>query len=150
MNEITQQEHYRVWIIREVLWRDMDALGHMNNVTPLYYFEDARVEYFRNLSKQRRSDWDSILARVECDYIGQAHMGEKLVVAIKTHLIGDKSFTLEYLVSERETSRVVCRGKSVTVCFNYHTQATCSVPEDLIEHMEHLEQRTIERTKPKA
>lgn len=145
MNEITIKENFKVWVIREVLWRDLDALGHMNNVTALYYFEDARVEYFRDLVHGIKSkDWNSILARVECDYIGQGFMGEKLVVAIKVQEIRNKSFTFEYLISELELSRVVCRGKSVSVCFNYHDQETCQVPDDLVGYLENREGRKID------
>lgn len=147
MNEITSSENFKIWVIREVLWRDMDGLGHMNNVTALYYFEDVRVEYFRGIVQGLKSmDWNSILAHVECDYIGQGFMGEKLVVAVKAGEIRNKSFTFEYLISELETSRIVCRGRSVSACFDYHTQKTCRVPDDLMEYLEKRENRKIERT----
>ncbi len=146
MNELTLQEGYKVYLVREVLFRDLDAMGHMNNVTPIYYFEDARVAYFRLIS----DGWDfkganSILAHVECDYLGQAFIGEHLIVAIKTAKLGKKSFTFEYLITERETSRVVCRGQSVGVCFSYSDQKTCEVPDDLIEELEKIEGHPIER-----
>jgi acyl-CoA thioester hydrolase len=144
MNDITRREGYKVWIAREVLFRDLDAMGHMNNVTPIYYFEDARIVYFRMIA----DGWDfkgatSILARVECDYLGQAFMGEHLVVAVKAVKVGKKSFTFEYLVSERETSRVVCRGTSVGVCFRYSDQKTCEVPPEFIRELEKIEGRPI-------
>lgn len=148
MNEITKKEGYKVWAVREVLFRDLDMLGHMNNVTPLYYFEDARVVYFKRLQADSAgTDWNSILARVECDYVAQAFMGENLVVAAKVASIGRKSFVIEYLISEQETSRVVCRGKSVSVCFHYDKQQTCAVPDSFIERLEQIEGRSIERTK---
>jgi len=33
----------------EVRWRDLDALGHVNNVVYFTYLEQARIHYLRGL-----------------------------------------------------------------------------------------------------
>jgi acyl-CoA thioester hydrolase len=146
LNEISKNEGYEVALVREVLFRDLDAMGHMNNVTSIYYMEDARVEYFKQLGQAGlQAGVETVLARVECDYVTQAHMGEKLIVAIKTSLIGSKSFTFDYLISELETSRVVCRGTSISVCFHYSEGKTCIVPDAFVAELERIEKKPIPR-----
>ncbi len=144
MNEITKAEGYKVWVEREVLFRDLDALAHMNNVTPIYYMEDVRVVYLKEMGAiGQRSGVETILASVQCDYITQAHMGEVLVVALKVAEIGTKSFSFEYLISEKETSRVVCRAQSVSVCFKYAEGQTCVIPEEVVAELERIEGNPI-------
>ena len=39
----------------EVRWREMDALGHVNNARYLTYFETGRIAYFERLSPDKRT-----------------------------------------------------------------------------------------------
>ena len=145
MNDITKSEGFNFWIKREILFRDIDALGHMNNVTAIYFYEDVRVAYMKKLSGYiKGAHFNSILARVECDYIGQAFMGETVIVGMKVAQLGSKSIVFEHLISDLETSKIICRGKSVNVCYEYDNQQTCVVPRLIIEGLEKIDGRTFE------
>src|SRR3954447_17719689 len=47
---------YPVVVEQAVVWGDMDAYRHVNNVVYFRYFENARLEYFRRL------DWPALEA----------------------------------------------------------------------------------------
>ncbi len=144
MNYITKEKGYNFWIEREILFRDIDALGHMNNVTAIYYYEDVRVAYYKKLAEMLKTDHDNtILARVECDYLGQAFMGETVIVAMKVCRLGKKSVTYEHLISEKESSRIICTGKSVSVCYEYANQQTCVVPQHFLLGLQKMEKREL-------
>ena len=87
---------YKFKILQEVAWGDMDAFGHVNNVTYMKYFENARAKFFTHLSI-----WESngisvksgmVLSHIEMDYRKQVRFPEKLVVTISVQNITKKSF----------------------------------------------------------
>ena len=75
----------------QIRWRDLDALGHVNNAVYLTYFELARLAYIRTLLgadapiDQRTLlpvDFQFILAEVTCHYRSPATLGDQLVATI--------------------------------------------------------------------
>ena len=78
-------------------WRDMDAIGHINNETILSYFEDVRVRYLSSLSIDINSQSESnsvILASMKIDYYHQVNYPDIFDVGCRIIRIGTKSFDL--------------------------------------------------------
>jgi acyl-CoA thioester hydrolase len=122
-------EGYRVVFEHEVLFRDLDALGHVNNVAFIAFMEDARVKYWKALRRgldARRIDF--ILGDVTCRYHSPAHFGETLMVGIRVAGLGNKSFRFEYRMEDKATGRVVVEGSSVQVMYDYESRR--SIPLD--------------------
>lgn len=104
----------------KVVWRDLDAAGHVNNAVYLTYMETARTEcYFALTGGSRAEDLDIILARSSVDFRSAASLGETLVVEIRPGRIGETSFVLAYALTEKATGRLVAEGESVIVAFDY-------------------------------
>ena len=54
-------------------WGEMDALGHMNNVSYLRYFEEARISWFESLDIEYRVGGEGpILGTITCKYLKPA------------------------------------------------------------------------------
>jgi acyl-CoA thioester hydrolase len=54
-------------------WGEMDALGHMNNVSYFRYFEQARISWFDSLNVDYRPGSEGpILGTLNCKYIRPA------------------------------------------------------------------------------
>ena len=54
-------------------WGEMDALGHMNNVSYLRYFEEARISWFESLNLEYKPGSEGpILGTITCKYIKPA------------------------------------------------------------------------------
>lgn len=54
-------------------WGEMDALGHMNNVSYLRYFEEARISWFESLNLVYKPGSEGpILGTITCKYIKPA------------------------------------------------------------------------------
>ena len=75
----------------QIRWRDLDALGHVNNAVYLTYFELARLAYIRavlgaDAPIDRRTllpvDFQFILAEVTCHYRSPATLGDQLAATI--------------------------------------------------------------------
>jgi acyl-CoA thioester hydrolase len=78
-----------------VRFRDIDALGHVNNAVYFAYMESARTEYWAKLFEiQDLRDVKFIVAHAECDYKIAAKFGDELEVSVWTSSIKNSSFVL--------------------------------------------------------
>jgi len=104
----------------EVLFRDCDPLGHVNNAVYLTYLEAARFAWWRNtFGAQGLKEHGFIVARVEIDYRKAALPGDRLLVRLRVEDIGRSSFKLGYEILNARTRELVAEAKSVQVAFDY-------------------------------
>ena len=113
-------------------WRDMDAIGHINNETILSYFEDVRVRYLSSLSIDINSKSESnsvILASMKIDYYRQVNYPDIFDVGCRIIRIGTKSFDLLSSIFLKDSDNALVSGVFTIVCFDYVEQKTIVVPE---------------------
>ena len=82
MNEATK-EGYRFSTLMDVRFRDVDAMGHVNNAVYFTYLEQTRVDYVRAagfVSKDATfpGGIGFILAEAHCQFKSPAYFGERL------------------------------------------------------------------------
>ena len=103
----------------EVRFRDLDALGHVNNAVYLTYFEIARLHYWKKLfGSEAFNRYGFVVVRAECNYRSPAHAGEVLQVFAKVSELKRSSFIFEYEIVEAQTGRIVADGSTVQACFD--------------------------------
>jgi len=129
-----------------VRFSDTDAMGHCNNARLFSYMEEGRVHYFHKLYPEYKPSsqfelFPFILADIQCSFKSPAYCGEILIVALGVTEIGNKSFVIEYNITEEKTNRLIALGKSVLVMFDYKTHKTYPVPQDLLERIKNIEQK---------
>ncbi len=116
----------------EVRFRDLDALGHVNNAVFLTFLESARIAYWLELSgRSGLAGMDMILARVEIDYRSQAGYRDKLEVGVRVAAVGRSSVTMEFRIVERETQRLVAESRNVMVYYDYAANRSLPIPDQL-------------------
>jgi len=104
----------------EVLFRDCDPMGHVNNAVYLTYLEAARFAWWRNtFGAQGLKEHGFIVARVEIDYRKAALPGDRLLVRLRVDDIGRSSFKVGYEILNARTRELVAEAKSVQVAFDY-------------------------------
>lgn len=116
----------------EVRFRDLDALGHVNNAVYLTYFESARMAWWLHLT--HRSDlrgMDMILARAEVDFRSPAAFAEILDVGVRCASIGRSSFVIEQAITERRTRRLVAEARKVLVHYDYAAGRSQPLSEEM-------------------
>jgi len=131
-----------------VRFRDLDAMGHVNNAVYLTYFEMARVAYHQTLSGRPSfdfHDFDFILAEVTCRYRSPAYLGETLLVGIRVVSVGSKSFVFEYEMREQTSGRLVAEGRSVQVMYDYREQRSKPVSDEFLAKVEALQGQPVAR-----
>jgi acyl-CoA thioester hydrolase len=131
---------YKFSIDLEVRFRDLDALGHVNNAVYLTYFEVARMHYWKKVFNE--NPYLNILflvVRSECDYRSQAQLGDILRVAVRIPEIRNSSFVLDYLVTEIVTGRLVAEGRTVQAFYDHTTKKSKPIPEEIRKRIEEFE-----------
>ncbi|WP_329178838.1 acyl-CoA thioesterase [Streptomyces sp. NBC_01477] len=101
-------------------WADMDAFGHVNNVTFLRYLEEARIDFMFRLAPGEGSasfTGGSVVARHEIDYLRPlVHRHEPVDVETWVTDISAASMTVRYEVKDEQT--VYARASTVVVPYN--------------------------------
>jgi acyl-CoA thioester hydrolase len=97
-----------------VRFRDLDALGHVNNAVYATFLEQARIQFLRRFGATQE---DMILARLEIDFRAPVSFDAEVEIEVRPARIGRKSFGLDYTM--RVDERVVAEAKSVLVAYDY-------------------------------
>ena len=112
-----------------VRFRDLDALGHVNNAVFLTYIESARVAFLVGLGAATTlEDMALIVARIEIDFRAPVGFGEEVEIEVRASRFGDKSFDLDYEL--RVDGKIVAEAKSVLVGYDYDKGETVTIPDD--------------------
>ncbi len=83
----------------QVRWRDLDALGHVNNATFASYLETARTEAWIELFPDRGVlEIPFFVKRIEIDYKRPIGLEEKVRVWLRVGELRGASLTFEYIV----------------------------------------------------
>ena len=106
-----------------VRFRDLDALGHVNNAVFATYLEQARIEFLRRFGATQQ---DMILARLEIDFRAPVGFGEDVEIEVRPARVGRKSFALDYTM--RVDERVVAEAKCVLVAYDYQREESVELP----------------------
>ncbi|CAN5317197.1 thioesterase family protein [soil metagenome] len=124
----------------QLRFKDIDALGHVNNANHLTYFETARIQYFNDLIGSE-IDWEKegmILARITVDYKQPIYLKDKIFVYTGLLKTGTTSFELEYKIVREEndgTETIMSIGTSVIVCYDYVQKKPIKIPESWLKKM---------------
>ncbi len=120
-----------------VAFRDIDALGHVNNAVYLSYFEQARIGYsFRLVNGATVKDLTFILAEASVSYLRPVYFGDQLEVGVRVSEIGTKSFVMEYGIRNQH-AEIVARGRTVQVWFDYDTRRSVPVSDEFRQTVAH-------------
>jgi len=132
----------------EVRFRDLDAMGHVNNAVFLTYFEQARLAFWlathpggapgEPIDPARIG---FVVARAECDFASPVRLGERLLVGCHAGDFGTSSFAFHYRIVAAGGAvdaevRLVASGRTVQVCWDWSAGKKIPVPEDLKKRIE--------------
>jgi acyl-CoA thioester hydrolase len=128
---------YPFHYLHEVEYGDIDAFGHVNSIWYFRYMETARVKYTIELfGKEWRVGSGSVVASAACDYKSASFFGETLKVEVGVARLGSKSFDLAYRMSDLESGRLVCLGKTVQVLWHVQERHTLRIPDEFRQRVE--------------
>ncbi|MBK8594246.1 MAG: acyl-CoA thioesterase [Holophagales bacterium] len=138
----------------EVRFRDLDAMGHVNNAVYLSYFEQARLAFWLALHPAFSpgeaidpAQFGFVLARAECDYASPVRLGERLLVGCRAGDFGTSSFAFDYRIvaaggSVDAEMRLVASGRTVQVTWDWASGTKVPLSDDLKKRIEAFQAST--------
>src|SRR5690625_3862821 len=120
----------------KIRFSETDMIGHVDNISPFIYLEEARTEYFNSLeySLDDSSGSIPIVADLQCDYLKELYFGDKLKVYVKVATAGTSSIDIHYLgVNEKE--EICLTGRVALVNVNRATKKAEPLREELKKKM---------------
>jgi acyl-CoA thioester hydrolase len=128
---MTQRDKWPFELSETVIFRDIDAMGHVNNAVYFTYMETARTTFFIDcLSLAKPSDLPVIVAEASCIYLSPLRLGETLAVRMGVSRIGRRSFDLSYQMTTG-SDRLVARAKTAMVTYDYEQRKAIKIPDGL-------------------
>lgn len=125
-------EHiFRFSTTLEVRWRDLDALGHVNNAVYFTYLEQARFHYLRELgiAPSDPAGIGLILAEASCQFKSPLGLGERVTIYTRVSELRNSSFIFEHRV-EGEDGRLAATARSAQVCYDYQNRRPVPIPDE--------------------
>ena len=121
---------YRFSTALEVRWRDVDALGHVNNAVYFNYLEQARLHYMRELGflPPNSTAVGVIIAEASCRFESPLKLGEQVTIRARVSGFRRSSFIFEYRI-EGEDGRLAATAQTVQVCYDYEEQRPSPIPD---------------------
>lgn len=135
---------YPVVIELPVLWGNMDAFQHVNNVVYFRWFESGRIAYFDRLgfhSLMAEEGIGPILAAADCRFRIPLTYPDTVSVGVRVPEIGEDRFSVDYVVVSHQHGRVAAQGSSVIVSYDYTNARKAPVPEIVRQRILELEGR---------
>ncbi len=100
--------------VQAVIWNDMDAFNHVNNVVYYRYAETARIHYLMTVNAFS-DDVVTVLAQSSCTYLKPVTFPDTLLVGVRAKKLGNSSIVMEYCYFSEMQQTVVATGESVLV-----------------------------------
>jgi len=103
-------------------FRDLDALGHVNNAVLVTFLEQARFHWWRGYLAGRPFESEGFLiARVEADYRLPILLEDLVRMELHCTKVGNSSFDLAYRVLRGADGAVFAEAKTVQVMLDFET-----------------------------
>jgi acyl-CoA thioester hydrolase len=114
----------------QVMFRDIDAYGHVNNAVFFTWFEWVRtLLWFELTAFGTATDIGFIVAHAECDYRQPVFL-EPVDLCIRVGAIGRSSFETLYEIRKAK-GEVAATGKVVVVLFDWERNAKKPIGDEL-------------------
>ncbi|PCI29442.1 MAG: thioesterase [SAR324 cluster bacterium] len=125
-----------------VVWGEMDAFQHVNNVVYFRYFESARIQYFEQMQLLKFMETTGvgpILAATDCKYRIPLTFPDKVTTCARVKEVRDCDFIMEYKVFSHQHQKLAAEGTGRIVLLDFKTNQKVELPPELRDRIEELE-----------
>jgi acyl-CoA thioester hydrolase len=112
-----------------IAWGDMDALGHVNNARYFDYFQEARIEWLRQLQISMTETKGPVVVHVACSFLKPVIYPATVTIKSKVHSPGHTSITMDHELYQGET--LMAQGLSKIVWVDYMLNKSTPLPEPI-------------------
>jgi acyl-CoA thioester hydrolase len=135
---------FPVIVQQAVVWGDMDSYQHVNNTVYFRYFENARLEYFRQMGwfdYEERTGIGPILAATSARFRKALAYPDTISVGVRVTDRADDRFNMEYRLVSHTLDAVATEGTGMVVTMHYQEGRKVPIPEEVWQMVIRLEGR---------
>lgn len=129
-----------------VQWGDQDAFGHVNNTVYFRWYESARIAYSDKIgltTMKETTNIGPILASIKCDYRLQIKYPDTVSIGASIRRLGRSSITMVHKLFSQQSQAIAAEGESTIVLFDYNTQRSQAIPDELRQVISKFEGRSL-------
>ncbi len=147
MPEIVDEllREYPIHLELPVLWGNMDAFGHVNNLIYMRWFESVRIVYLEAVgsmgpeSEAAYPGIGPILGNIDCRFKIPLEYPDTITVGARVTEIGEDRFNMEHKVVSHKHGKVAAEGHGLIVCVDYKRGGKVAIPQAWREAIARLE-----------
>ncbi len=120
------------WFVvpHQVIFRDLDAIGHVNNAVFFTYFEWSRtLVWYDMMGGKDPFDLGFIVAHASCDFRHQLGM-EHIELWVRIGEMRNTSFDFIHEIRHEDGKQIAADGKTVAVRFDWKKQAKLGITDE--------------------
>ncbi|MBW6466017.1 MAG: acyl-CoA thioesterase [Brevefilum sp.] len=139
MAELENLTYYHPITVR---FADLDPQGHVNNSVYLTYLESARLGYYEQAGiwgPEAGIKTGMVVAHIDIDYLAPIFFGQAIQVGVKLARLGQKSFTLAFVIETVPGKVPLATGTSVMVAYDSNAGQSITVPPDWRQKLVYFE-----------
>lgn len=147
--ELPDKSLFRHRIDLQMRFNDIDILGHLNN-TVYFSFYDTGKAYYLEAVQGGNVNWqrvESVVANVDCAFINSIYFGTELEVLTRCEHIGERSFTIFQMITDKNTGEVKSVCRSVMVSIDPDTKHSVPMPKKWIDGIQSFEYTPVPTSK---
>ena len=118
-------------VVQRVRFGDLDAMGHMNNVKFLRFFETARIEYMKTVAPDRDTRNGFVIAECHINYRAPAFFDDDIRTFIRPGEKGRSSMRLEFEMRRESDDELIADGWGTLVAYDYEAGKTRPWPDGI-------------------
>ena len=119
---------------RKVRYWDVDSNAHVFNARYFIYFDDALTDFFEEAGLDFGAQGGDgpvwVTAHAECDFKGEANIGDVLATTVSVERVGNTSVTFALETVDETSGETVTTGKEVYVVIDRESRQPTRVPDD--------------------
>lgn len=132
----THQATYVYTIEVATRWSDMDALGHVNNSVFFTYFEQARIEWWKNHNLPHFSTQETVpvIVNASCTYLRPIVYPNNIAIKVFVAPPGRTSYECFYeMYSSKDSNVLYAEGSTKLVWVDRKTGRPTPLPDYLLQ-----------------
>ena len=110
-----------------VAWGDMDALGHVNNARYFDYFQEARMDWLRQLNMSMTGSTGPVVVHAACTFLKPVVYPATLTLRSRVGHVGRASMLMEHDLYQEDV--LMAQGSCKIVWVDYKKQKSIPLPE---------------------
>jgi acyl-CoA thioester hydrolase len=110
-----------------IAWGDMDALGHVNNARYFDYFQEARIEWLRDINIPMTGETGPVVIHVACTFLKPVVYPATVTINSTIHSMGNSSMVMDHDLYQED--ELMAQGVSKIVWVNYALSQSIRLPE---------------------